>query len=67
MAARQLSDGNDDGTCIGQSSTDKVGFYGTTPVVQQALIADATDSATAITTVNSVIDVLVAVGLIKSA
>ena len=32
---RQLSDGGPDGTKVGQSTTDKVGFYGVTPVVQQ--------------------------------
>lgn len=33
---RQLSDGNDDGTVMGQSATDKVSFYGVTPVTQRA-------------------------------
>jgi len=66
MAARQLSDGNDAGTILGQSATDKVGFFGATPVVQQTTIADATDSATAITTVNSVIAKLEALGLLAS-
>jgi hypothetical protein len=38
MAVRQLSDGNDDGQVLGQSSTDKIGFYGLeTPVVRPAL------------------------------
>lgn len=32
---KQLSDGGPDGLKVGQSATDKVGFYGTTPVVQQ--------------------------------
>ena len=63
MAARQLSDGNDAGTILGQSATDKVGFFGTAPVVQQALIADATDATTALTKINAIIDVLVAYGL----
>lgn len=39
MAAVHLSDGNDDGTTIGQSVTDKVSLYGVTPVIQ-ALGAD---------------------------
>jgi len=58
MAARQLSDGNDEGTVIGQSATDKVGFYGATPVVQAAHIADATDTATALTRINAILVVL---------
>ena len=66
MASRQLSDGNDDGTVIGQSASDKVGFHGATPVVQQSTIADATDAATAITRVNAVIAVLEAYGLTAS-
>ena len=63
---RQLSDGNDNGQILGQSATDKVGFFGTTPVVQQATVADATDAATAITQVNAVIAALEAYGLLAS-
>lgn len=34
-AVRQLSDGNTVGTVLGQSTSDKIGFYGvTTPVVK---------------------------------
>ena len=67
MAAKQLSDGSDDGTLIGQSASDKVGFHGVTTVVQQDHIADATDAATAITQANAVIAALVELGLIASA
>lgn len=42
-----LSDGRPDGTMIGQAAADKVGFYGTTPVVQRA-------TATTHTTTNVV-------------
>lgn len=63
---RQLSDGNDAGTILGQSASDKVGFFGTTPIVQEAAIADATDAATAITQVNAVIAALEAYGLLAS-
>lgn len=66
MTARQISDGNDDGTMIGQSANDKVGFHGATPVVQASHIADATDAATAITQVNAVIAALEALGLTAS-
>lgn len=34
-AVRQLSDGNSQGTVLGQSATDPIGFYGATPVAQQ--------------------------------
>lgn len=67
MATVQLSNGNDDGTVIGQDTSDKIGFYGVTPVDQPALVADATDAATAITTVNSVIDLLQELGLMATA
>lgn len=64
MAAVQLSNGNDDGTLIGQDTSDKIGFYGVTPVDQPATVADATDAATAITSLNAVIDRLQELGLI---
>jgi hypothetical protein len=64
MAVKELSDGGTDGTRLGQSATELVGFYGATPVDQPATVADATDAATAITTVNAVIDRLQELGLI---
>lgn len=63
---RQLSDGNDAGQILGQSATDKVGFFGTTPVVQPSNIADATDAATAITQLNLVITALENLGLLAA-
>ena len=66
MAVRQLSDGNPAGTVMGQSGTDKIGFYGKTPVVRPSNIVDATDAATAITKLNEVIAALEAVGLTAS-
>lgn len=63
---RQLSDGDDTGQILGQSATDKVGFFGTTPAVQQATVADATDAATAITQLNAVIAALETYGLLAS-
>jgi hypothetical protein len=47
MAVDQLSKLNADGTTLGQSATDKVAFYGTTPVVQRALAAQALSLASA--------------------
>lgn len=63
---QQISGGGPDGVKVGQSATDKVGFYGATPVVQPAGIADATDAATAITKCNAVIAALEAVGIIAT-
>ena len=67
MAVRELDDGNDAGTRLGQAATSLVGFYGATPVDQPALVADATDAATAITSLNSVIDRLQELGLMATA
>jgi hypothetical protein len=67
MALKELSDGGPDGTRLGQSSTDKIGFYGlATPIARPATVTDATDATTAITAVNTVIDRLQALGLIAS-
>lgn len=67
MAVKELSDGNSEGTRLGQSSTDKIGFYGlATPIARPATVTDATDATTAITAVNTVIDRLQALGLIAS-
>ena len=47
MGIKQLSDGGPDGVLFGQSSTDKLGFYGlTTPIVQPAITAVGTATAT---------------------
>ena len=66
MAVIHLSDGNDDGTTLGQSATDKISFFNVTPVVKQAAIADATDAATAITRINAVILDLETYGLLAT-
>lgn len=42
MTVKQLSDGNSDGAVLGQSATDKIGFYGKTPAAQRAGAAQAT-------------------------
>jgi hypothetical protein len=63
---KQLSDGGSAGTTLGQSSTDKIGFYGVTPVVKGSAVTTlattptATDIATA---VNSIISRLQTVGI----
>ncbi len=70
MAVKQLSDGNPDGTVLGQSATDKVGMLGATPVAQPAHTNQATITAGSTTTVcnNAVIAIqaaLVSLGLMK--
>ncbi len=40
MAIKQLSDGGPDGTVMGQSSTDKLGFFGLAAPVVKATVSD---------------------------
>lgn len=47
MATKQLSDGNPDGTVLGQGASDKIAFYGGTAQVQGTI-----DAAAAATTVS---------------
>lgn len=47
MAIKQLSDGNPDGTTLGQGSTDKIAFYGATPIVKPTVVAPTTTATTA--------------------
>jgi len=54
------------GTKIGTATTQKLGFYNATPVVQGASVADATDAATAITQLNALISRIEATGLIAT-
>lgn len=50
MATKQLSDGNPDGTVLGQDTSDLIAFYGKTPVAQRsAAVLTATASLFAIT------------------
>ena len=46
MAEQQLSDANGDGVNMGQSATDKIGFYGTTALAQATVAATTTTTAT---------------------
>jgi hypothetical protein len=71
LAVKQLSDGSPDGTRLGQSSTDKIGFYGlTTPVVRAtctlaaALTAGTTTPANIAAAVDELHAALAAYGLI---
>lgn len=51
MAIKELSDSNPDGTRLGQTSTDKIGFYGlATPIARPSVTAVTTTTAT--TTLN---------------
>jgi hypothetical protein len=71
MAVEYVGSGADDGTLLGRSSTDKVGFYGTsTPVAKQtctlaaALTAGTTTPANIAAAVDELHAALAAAGLI---
>jgi len=66
MGANYIGNNKPDGMVFGLSSTEKLAFYGSTPVVQQSHIADATDAATAISQLNLVLAALETYGLLAS-
>ncbi len=57
--------GNDDGQIMGRSSG-KIGFYGTTPVVQAATQAAGTDLATTQALANAIRTALINLGVIAA-
>jgi len=67
--ARNIRLGRITGTKIGTSDTEKLGFYGTAPVAQQATISDPSGGLTvdsaARSAVETIIDRLQAIGIIK--
>jgi hypothetical protein len=67
-----LSDGRPAGTVLGNSASDLVGFYGTTPVVQRAtatthtttnMVTSASFGATQVAIVQEIMNTLIANGL----
>jgi hypothetical protein len=66
MAVRHLTDKNVDGTSYGQASTDKISFYGATPVVRPSAITAVTAGSTTTvcnTSVAAIIATLQTLGL----
>lgn len=65
---KQITNLASDGTVLGQSVSDKIGFYGlTTAIVQQTISSGVpTNSATTITSLQSVISALGNLGLIRA-
>lgn len=65
---KQLSDGGPDGVLLGQSSTDKIGFYGlATPIAKPSVTWPNTATATTALNelkANRLMAALVALGLI---
>lgn len=71
MALKELSDGGPDGTRLGQSSSDKIGFFGlTTPVARRtctlaaALTAGSTTAADCAAAIDELHAALAAYGII---
>jgi hypothetical protein len=71
MAVKELSDKGPDGTRLGQSSTDKIGFFGlTTPIARRtltlsaALTAGSTTAADVAACVDEIHAALAAYGLV---
>ena len=64
-----LSDGRPAGTMLGNEASDKVGFFGTTPAIQQAITAVGTATATTTlneTKINRLYAALISLGLITT-
>jgi hypothetical protein len=53
MAVKYLGDYGPDGVCMGRAAADKLGFYGTTPVVQGSVSTTAITTAAITTTTNN--------------
>lgn len=65
--AINLSNNASDGTVLGNSATDKIGFYGATAIVRATVSSGvATSSATTITSLQAVISALGNLGLITA-
>lgn len=64
MTVQYLHDGNADGCIVGSTSSDKVGFFGTTPVTQQSVTQQTTKTTTALRAdIDAIGDALAALGL----
>ena len=50
MAILQVSNGNPDGTTVGQSASDLVAFHGSTPCDQAAVVTSVTTTGVVMTT-----------------
>jgi hypothetical protein len=64
--AGNITVGTTTGTKIGTATTQKLGFYNATPVVQPAAVANATDAATVITQLNDLLAKLRTLGIIAT-
>jgi hypothetical protein len=73
--AKHLTGNEADGTCMGQSATDKISFYGATPVVQRSSSNQTTSNVVTSTSfgtlqvaqVQEILNILNGLGLSKGA
>lgn len=66
LNAQNISTDTTTGTKIGTATTQKIGFFNATPVVQPTAVANATDAATVITQLNALLTRLRTLGLIAT-
>ncbi len=64
MAVQYVGDGAPDGTVLGLSATEKIGFYGKTPIVQASIAAAGTDATTTQALANDLRTKLINLGLV---
>jgi len=64
--ALNIEVGTTTGTKIGTATTQKIGFFNATPVVQPTAVADATDAASVITQLNALLSRIRDLGLIAT-
>ena len=64
MAAKFVNNFASDGAVFGNTVSDKIGFFGVSPIVRPAVSASASSSATTITQLNLLITALGNLGLI---
>ena len=66
MQNTNIVTGTGAGTKFGTATTQKLGFWNATPVVQPSAVADATDATTVITQLNSLLAKLRTIGIIPT-
>jgi hypothetical protein len=66
LSTRDIVTDTTTGTKIGTATTQKIGFFNATPVVQQAAVADATDAASTQDRLNDLLARLRTLGLIAT-
>jgi hypothetical protein len=66
MSVKQHSDGGPDGNTFGQSTTDKIAFWGKTPVDQPAATNQFAVTTSALTTITDIVTTASMTGAINA-